>query len=95
MSNCVTLATRVRIEILKAIAKKFSSEKEDLFVIGYLSRPVLFVKPKSKEQKFMWLSLSDALVRYGSGLLEQDLGEAYKKAGVFQRSTSTKLCSSP
>jgi hypothetical protein len=30
----------------------------------------------------MWLSFSDALVRYGSGLRENDLGEAYKKAGI-------------
>ena len=35
ISNCVTLATRVRIEILKAMAKKFSSEKERMFVMGY------------------------------------------------------------
>ena len=30
----------------------------------------------------MWLSFSDALLRYGLGLRENDLGEAYKKAGI-------------
>ena len=64
------------------MAKKFTSEKEDLFVMGYASRPVIHVKPKNAEQRPMWLSFSDALVRYGSGLLEVDLGEAYKKAGI-------------
>ena len=82
IANCVTLATRVRIEIPKAMAKKFTTEKEDIFVMGYASRPVIHVKSKSSEQRQMWLSFSDALVRYGSGLLEADLGEAYKKAGV-------------
>ena len=45
----------------------------------------MYVKPKNKDQNSMWLSFSDALVRYGSGLLEQDLGEAYKKAGISFR----------
>jgi hypothetical protein len=30
----------------------------------------------------MWLSFSDALIRYGSGLKENDLGEADRKAGI-------------
>ena len=77
------MATRVRIEILKAIAKKFSKDKEELYVIGYASRPVLHVK--LGEQNSKWLGFSDALVRYGSGLEERDLGDAYKKAGVAFR----------
>ena len=68
LSNCVTLATRVRIEIMKAMAKKFSSDREDIFVMGYTSRPVLHVKPKIEGQRSMWLSFSDALLKYGSGL---------------------------
>ena len=54
ISNCVTLATRVRIEILKAMAKKFSSDREDLYVMGYASRPVVHVKPKEENQKEQW-----------------------------------------
>ncbi len=67
------------------MAKKFTTEREDLFVIGYASRSVLYVKPKNQDHKSMWIAFSDALVRYGSGLLELDLGEAYKKAGVAFR----------
>ena len=82
VSNCVTLATRVRIDILKAMAKKFTSDREDIHVIGYSSRPVLHVKPKIDDQKQRWLSFSDALVRYGAGLEESDLGDAYRKSGL-------------
>jgi hypothetical protein len=82
LSNCVTLATRVWIEILKAMAKKINSDREDFFIVGYTSRPILHVKPRMDGQKTMWLSFSDALLRYGSGLREQDLGDSYRKAGV-------------
>jgi hypothetical protein len=34
LSNCVTLATRVRIEILMAMAKKFESDTKKMFVLG-------------------------------------------------------------
>ena len=85
ISNCVTLATRVRIEIMKAMANKFRSEREDLFVMGYASRPVLHVKPKESSQRPMWLSFSDALLKYGSGLGENDLGDAHRKAGIAFR----------
>jgi hypothetical protein len=33
----------------------------------------------------MWLTFSDALVRFGSGLRGGDLGEAYRRAGVAFR----------
>ena len=81
----MTLATRVRIEIMRAMAKRYSTDKENLFVMGYASRPVLHVKPKGEDQRPMWLSFSDALVRYGAGLVDGDLGEAYSKAGVTFR----------
>jgi hypothetical protein len=70
------------IEILKAMAQKFVFDREDLFVIGYSSRPVLHVKINNQKQRSMWLSFSDALLRYGLGLKENDWGEAYIKAGV-------------
>jgi hypothetical protein len=49
ITNCVTLATRVRIYILKAMAKKFTTDQEDLFVYSYSSRSLLHVKPKDKK----------------------------------------------
>ena len=70
---------------MKAMAKKFKTDKEDMFVMGYASRPVIHVKPKSANQRPLWLCFSDALVRYGSGLRESDLGDAYRKAGIAFR----------
>ena len=70
---------------MKAMARKFQSEREEFFVMGYSSRPTLHVKPKERERRTMWLSFSDALVRYGAGLRESDLGDAYRKAGVAFR----------
>ena len=85
IANCVTLATRVRIEILKAMSKKFSTERDSMFVMGYASRPVLHVRSGEGGQRNLWLSFSDALLRYGSGIGEEDLGDAYRKAGVAFR----------
>ena len=39
IANSVTLATRVRSDIPKTIARKCSSDKEDFFFIGFVSRP--------------------------------------------------------
>ena len=46
ISNSVTLATRVRLEILSDVAKKCSNNTEDMFCMGFTSRPVLQVKRK-------------------------------------------------
>ncbi len=62
---------------MKAMAKKLKSDREELFVFGYASIPVLHVKPRDSNQRSMWFSFSVALVRYGSELYESDLGEAY------------------
>jgi hypothetical protein len=44
------LVTWVRIDIMKAMTIKFISEREELFVFGYVSRPVLYIKPKDPNQ---------------------------------------------
>ncbi len=41
ISNSVTQATRVRIEIMKAIATKLTTTTEEAFVQGFSSRPML------------------------------------------------------
>jgi hypothetical protein len=41
VANSVTLATRVRSDILKVIAQRCTNDSEDFFVIGFTSRPVL------------------------------------------------------
>ncbi len=43
-SNWITLATRVRFDIMKAITKNLN---QTIFVFGYACRPVLHIKPKT------------------------------------------------
>jgi hypothetical protein len=52
-----------------------------MFVIAFVSRPVLQVRPKDQNGRTMGYTFSDAVVRYGEGLQEADLGNAYRRAG--------------
>jgi hypothetical protein len=85
LTNSVTLATRVRIDILKAIARKFSSEREDLYMTAFSARPVLQVKQKNEQNRTMALTFADAISKFREGLREGDLGEAYRRAGLVFR----------
>ena len=52
ISNCVCLATRVRVDILRAMAKQFGEEGgEEMYVSAYSSRPVLHIHDKRANQK--------------------------------------------
>jgi hypothetical protein len=80
MSNSVTLSTRVRIDILKAIAKKITNPKESAYVAAYSSRPILHVRSKNEkgeETMNQAYTFTDAIIRYGQNLVKQDLKEAY------------------
>jgi hypothetical protein len=88
MSNSVTLSTRVRIDILKAIAKKITNPKESAYVAAYSSRPILHVRTKNEkgeETMNRAYTFTDAIIRYGQNLVKQDLEEAYKRAGTAFR----------
>ena len=85
IANSVSLGTRVRIDIMKAFAKKYSNEKQDFHVAAFSSRPVLQVREKGVEQKPMMFTFIDAVARYGRGMVEGDFEEAYRRAGrAFQ-----------
>ena len=81
VSNSVTLGTRVRLEILKAIARKCSSPDEDMFVHGFVSRPVLQIRQKNGGAQRA-LTFVDAIVKYGGRVSQSDLGLAYERAGM-------------
>jgi hypothetical protein len=81
LTNCVTMGTRVRLEILRAIARKCSNAAVDMFVMGFSSRPVLQVKRKDGGNP-MVLTFVDAVAKYGKLLKETDLGFAYERAGT-------------
>lgn len=85
-SNSVTQATRVRIEILKALAKKLTTETESAYVQGFISRPVLRYLSEDPTANLTAgtgrsYSFVDAVSRYGDLLQAQDLVSAYKRAG--------------
>ena len=81
IANSVTLATRVRLEVLRAMAKKCSNEEYDMHVMGFTSRPVLQVKRKDGGGQFV-LTFVDAVVRYGGRVAGSDLRLAYERAGM-------------
>jgi hypothetical protein len=81
IANSVTLATRVRLEVLRAIARKCSSPREDMHVVAFTSRPLLQVKPKDGGQ-MTTLTFVDAIARMGRKMTETDFGFAYGRAGI-------------
>jgi len=86
-SNSITQATRVRIEVLKAIAKKLSTETENAYVQGFISRPVLVYLSRDPSVNLCSgtgrsYSFTDAVSRYGDLVMASDLASAYKRAGT-------------
>ena len=83
VSNSVSLSTRVRIDILRAMAKKLSNNKEAAHVAAYSSRPILHVKAQGsgKDQQTRAYTFIDAIIKYGGILAQGDLDEAYRRAG--------------
>ena len=65
---------------MRAIATKFNNPGVmDLHVAPFSSRPVLHVREANKTPYA--LTFTDSVIRYGTGLVEEDLGEAYHRAG--------------
>jgi hypothetical protein len=53
ISNSVNLATRIRVDILKAVAKKITNDKELAYVAGFVSRPMMHIRkagPPTKDR---------------------------------------------
>ncbi len=72
------------IDVMRAIAKKLTVSKDTVHVASYSSRPILHVKTMragSSEVISRAFTFVDAVIRYGSVLAQEDLDEAYKKAG--------------
>jgi hypothetical protein len=78
MANCVGLATRVRVDVLKALALKLASPTQDAYVTPFTSRPMLHLTGKDGKLGSLNLSFVDAVARFGEGLTEDDVSEAYR-----------------
>ena len=85
-SNSVTQATRVRIEIMRAIAKKLTTASETAYVQGFISKPALhYVVKEGMPSHCAGTGRSynfvDSVARFGDLLMPLDLAPAYKRAG--------------
>jgi len=84
ITNVSTLATRVRIDVLKAIARKLSTDKEMAYVSGFVSRPMMHIKkmPVTQTSKpLKSFSFIDSVAKYGDLVADEDLSSAYFRAG--------------
>jgi hypothetical protein len=81
MANCVTLATRVRVDILKSIVKQFTGKDDlEMYVAAYTSRPVLKIK-NTKTQNTSVHTFTDAILKFGKKIDLNNLDDAYRRAG--------------
>jgi hypothetical protein len=85
MSNCVNLATRIRIDILKAIAKRLTNSKDLAYVAGFTSRPMMHIRaagaPSANTRPLKSFTFIDSVSRFGRQLTKEELETAYGRAG--------------
>ena len=81
LANCVTLATRVRADILRALAVKLNNGGREYYVSSYNSRPVMHFNPGSGRGQSKTMTFTDAIEKHGQLLSEDDLGAAYRRCG--------------
>jgi hypothetical protein len=82
IANSVSLSTRVRVDIMKAIAKKLTNKEVSAHVAAYSSRPILHVrdvgKPEAAGRAYTFI---DSVTQFGGSVIQDDLHEAYRRAG--------------
>jgi hypothetical protein len=85
ISNCVSLATRVRIDIMKAVAKKLTNKVDLAYVAGFTSRPMLHIRkagpPSASAKPLKSFSFIDTITKFGNNLTVEELESAYGRAG--------------
>jgi len=84
ITNSVNLATRIRIDILKAIARKVTNKKELAYVSGFISRPMMHIKSApvtSNSKPIRSYTFIDAVSRFGNQVRLEDLDAAYSRVG--------------
>jgi hypothetical protein len=83
VTNCVNLATRVRIDVLKAFARKISNDKDLAYVSGFISRPMMHIKKAGSPANVKPLksfTFIDAVSRFHNTVSREDLVTAYERA---------------
>jgi hypothetical protein len=85
LSNCVNLATRIWEDILKAIARRLTNDKDLAYVAGFTSRPMMHIRmagaPSANTRPLRSFTFIDSVSRFGRQLSKEDLETAYGRAG--------------
>jgi hypothetical protein len=84
IANCVILATRVRIDVMKAVARKVTSKDELAYVSGFISRPMMHIRKAgapSNQKPLKSFTFIDTISRFGRLVEKEDLDAAYARAG--------------
>jgi len=90
VSNSVTLATRVRIEVMLSLSKHLNQNGFTCHVQSFVSRPVIHVKPPSSQVAKVYTYVD--CVREFSGYFDTlDLTSAYRRAGTFFDGTLSRF----
>ena len=85
VSNSVSLATRVRVDILKSIARKLTNAQDLAYVAGFTSRPMMHIRkagpPSPNLKPLMSYTFIDSVTKFGHLVRAEDLEAAYGRAG--------------
>jgi hypothetical protein len=85
IANCVSLATRVRVDVMKAIARKVSNKDDLAYVAGFSSRPMMHIRkagaPSPTTRPLKSFSYIDTVTKFGHLVDLEDLETAYGRAG--------------
>ena len=84
IQNSVTKATRIRISILKLLAKRYQSSNPDgkAQVIGYNPRPLLRITPpdSAKDRRIRSFNFIEAIQKFPTNFTEEEIGSITKRA---------------
>jgi hypothetical protein len=85
LTNCVNLATQIRVDIMKSIARKLTNDKDLAYVAGFTSRPMMHIRmagaPAANTRPLKSFTFIDSISRFGRQLTKEDLETAYGRAG--------------
>jgi hypothetical protein len=85
VANCVSLATRVRVDVMKAIARRLTNKNDLAYVAGFTSRPMMHIRkagpPSPTNRPLKSFSYIDSVTKFGHLVSVEDLETAYGRAG--------------
>jgi len=86
IANCVSLATRVRVDVMKAIARRLTNQNDLAYVAGFTSKPMMHIRkagpPSPATKPLKSFSYIDSVTRFGHLVDIDALETAYGRAGT-------------